>query len=392
VDVPLPYDPPNPDPRLAGSRLTVDLDALRHNYRVLSAQAGGARVAGVVKADAYGLGIEKVAPALWAEGCRVFFVALPEEGVALRRVLPEAWIFVLAGLFEVGSAEAYREWGLLPVLNSTTEIALWEAHGWDGEMPRPCAIHVDTGMNRLGLTPEEAVSLAADNALTRALTPSLILSHLACADDPRHPLNRRQLESFQEVARLFPEADSSLSNSAGTFLGREFGFDLVRPGIALYGGRPVAAGSNPMRSVARFEARIVQLRRVPAGESVSYGASVSLGRDTLVAVAAVGYADGYHRSSSGHGVPLRRALPRGGEGFVHGARVPVLGRVTMDLTMFDVTDLGDAVAIGDWIELFGPNISVDEAATAAGTIAYEMLTSLGRRSDRHYPGSEPSDG
>jgi len=391
VSIISPYGAPNPDPRVAGGRLTVDLAALRANYRLLQERAGGAQVAGVVKANAYGLGIEQVAKALWAEGCRVFFVALPAEGAALREVLPEAYIYILAGLFETGSAEIYHEWGLLPVLNSRTEIAIWEAHGWDGDVPSPCAIHVDTGMNRLGLSAEEAIAFASDNALTGAITPLLVMSHLACADEPVHPINGRQRESFQAVRGVFPQADSSLSNSAGTFLGPDFAFDLVRPGIALYGGNPVA-GEKPMYPVATAEARIIQLRMARAGETVSYGAPVPLARDTRIAVAAVGYADGFQRASSGAGVPLRRALEQGGTGFIHGRRVPVLGRVTMDLTLFDVTNLGDEVTHGDWIELFGAHVPIDEAAAAAGTIAYELLTSLGSRYDRRYHGGEAADG
>ena len=266
----------------------------------------------------------------------------------------------------------------------------WEAFGWnDGGTPRPCAIHVDTGMNRLGLTPEEAHAFATDNALTGALTPRLVMSHLACGDDAGHPLNRRQRESFQAVSRLFDGIESSLSNSAGIFLGPDFAFDLARPGIALYGGQPFDGGDNPMRAVATLEARVVQVRRARAGETASYGAHGVLSRDTVIAVVSTGYADGYHRASSFAGVPLRRAVPAGGHGFVHGRRVPVLGRVTMDLTLFDVTDLGpDGVAVGDWIELFGPNVPVDEAAAAAGTISYEMLTSLGRRYHRRYVGGD----
>ena len=382
---------PHPDPRVAGARLTVDLDALRANYRLLRERAGGAEVAGVVKANAYGFGIEHVAPALWAEDCSVFFVALPQEGAALRAVLPEAYIYVLAGLFENGSADIYHEFGLLPVVNSPIELSIWEAHGWDGDVPRPCAIHVDTGMNRLGLSPEEAVAFAADNALTGAVTPLLVMSHLACADEPAHPLTIRQRDAFQEVRRAFPQADASLSNSAGTWLGHEFAFDLVRPGIALYGGNPVA-GRDAMHTVATADARIIQLREAKAGETVSYGAAQELSRDTRIAVVAAGYADGYHRSSSGAGVPLRGAIADGGAGFLHGCRLPVLGRITMDLTMFDVTDLGDKVTHGDWIELFGPNIPIDEAASAAGTIAYELLTSLGDRYDRRYLGGVASDG
>lgn len=374
------------DPRLAGGRLRIDLAALAENYRLLQRQAGPARVAGVVKADAYGLGAARVGAALWAAGCRTFFVALPQEGIALRAALPEAGIYVLNGLFGPEAAPAYGAHRLLPVLGSQADIACWEAFGWDdGDGPRPCAIHVDTGMNRLGLSPDEARAFADENALTGALSPRLLMSHLACGDDPGHPLNRRQLESFQAVRTVFAGIDSSLSNSAGTFGGPAFAFDLVRPGIALYGGAPVNGVANPMRPVVTAEARVVQVRRAKAGETVSYGAHGLLAREASVAVVSVGYADGYHRAGSAAGVPLRHAVPRGAEGFVHGRRVPALGRITMDLTMFDVSDAGP-VAAGDWIELFGDNIAIDEAAAAAGTISYELLTSLGKRYHRHYVG------
>jgi len=378
------------DPRIAGGRLTVDLDALVENYRLLQRRAAPARVAGVVKADAYGLGASRVSPALWRAGCRTFFVALPQEGIELRAALPQADIYVLNGTFGPEAAPAFAAHRLMPVLGSQADISCWEAFGWnDGGTPRPCAIHVDTGMNRLGLTPEEAHAFAADNALTGALTPRLVMSHLACGDDAGHPLNRRQRESFQAVSRIFDGIESSLSNSAGIFLGPDFAFDLARPGIALYGGQPFDGGDNPMRAVATLEARVVQVRRARAGETASYGAHGVLSRDTVIAVVSTGYADGYHRASSFAGVPLRRAVPAGGHGFVHGRRVPVLGRVTMDLTLFDVTDLGpEGVTVGDWIELFGHNVPVDEAAAAAGTISYEMLTSLGRRYHRRYVGGD----
>ncbi|MHB2265737.1 alanine racemase [Aliihoeflea sp. PC F10.4] len=374
-----------PDPRLAGGRLSIDVAALAANYRLLAAKAHPARSAGVVKANAYGLGLDVVAPVLWAEGCRIFFVALPHEGIALRGLLPEAEIYVLAGLFESHAAQAYGEAELIPVLNDETDISIWEAYGWDGEdVSRPCAIHVDTGMNRLGLTDAQLNRFFHENKLTRALSPRLLMSHLACADDPSSPMNQRQLESFQTFDRLFSGIDSSLANSSGIFLGDHYAFDIVRPGIALYGGAPQTGTANPMRPVATVEARIVQVRSAKADDTVGYGAPQALERDTIIAVAASGYADGLHRSMSGAGVPLRDALPAGGHGFIAGKRVPILGRITMDLTLFDVTDLGPgAVNHGDWIELFGPNITIDEAAAAAGTIPYELLTSLGARYHRH---------
>ncbi|WP_159590867.1 alanine racemase [Chelativorans xinjiangense] len=375
-----------PAPHLAGGRLTVDLSALAANYRLLAKRSAPAQAAAVVKADAYGLGLGPVARALWAAGCRRFFVALPAEGLALRNVLPDAEIFVFNGLFGPEAAAAYREGRLIPVLNAQSDLSIWEAYGWDdGETPRPCAIHVETGMNRLGLAPERARTLAEENALTNALTPVLVMSHLACADTPGHPMNRRQLESFQALRALFPETESSLANSAGIFLGGDYLCDVTRPGIALYGGAPVSDAANPMRPVVTAEARVAQVKQVRAGDTVSYGAA-PLHRDTIIAVASTGYADGYHRAASGGGVPLRDV--RGGaSGFIHGHEAPVIGRVTMDLSLFDVTALGpDAVAVGDHIELFGPNMPIDAVAEAAGTVAYELLTSLGRRYHREYVG------
>ncbi|WP_309084001.1 alanine racemase [Chelativorans sp.] len=383
-----PYTNTGPAPHLAGGRLTIDLSALAANYRLLAARSAPAEAAAVVKADAYGLGLEPVARALWTAGCRRFFVALPHEGVALRAVLPEAQIFVFNGLFAVEAAAAYHDARLIPVLNSQSDISIWEAHGWDGEHPRPCAVHVDTGMNRLGLTLERARTLAEENALTGALTPNLVMSHLACADTPDNPMSRKQLELFQAVRVLFPETESSLCNSAGIFLGDDFLADLTRPGIALYGGSPTGGNGNPMQVVVTAEARVAQVRQLRAGDTVSYGAT-PLARDSIVAVCSVGYADGYHRAASGAGVPLRRAVAGSAHGFIHGHKVPVLGRVTMDLTLFDVTALGpDAVAVGDHVELFGPNMPIDQVAEAAGTIAYELLTSLGGRYHRNYLGGE----
>jgi len=375
------------DPRLAGGRLTIDLSALVANYRLLRKLSGHARTAGVVKANAYGLGIDIVVPVLLAAGCEDFFVALPEEGIAVRKIAPEARIFVLAGLFEAEAAPFYSEARLIPVLNTQRDIAIWEAHCGTEGAALPCAIHVDTGMNRLGLTVERALAYARENALTRALEPVLLMTHFACADEPLHPLNLKQVEAFKRVREAYGGIEASMANSAGVFLGEIARFDLTRPGIALYGGQPVNGATKPLRPVVAAEARIVQVRRAKGGESASYGAHAMLARDTRIAVAAVGYADGYHRSGSGAGVPLRAAIPQGAYGFVAGRRVPVLGRVTMDLTLFDVTDcVPDAVQPGDHIELFGPNIPIDEAAHAAGTISYELLTSLGRRWQRRMIG------
>lgn len=369
------------DPMLAGARLTINLDALAANYRELAKRSGGARTAAVVKADAYGLGVEHVAPALKQAGCDTFFVALPQEGMVLRRIAPEAKIFVIAGVTGVPAASACAEARLIPVLNSTDEISLWA--DFRKRSGRPCAIHVDTGMNRLGLSVGEAIAFA------HRATPILLMSHLACADERDHPLNEDQLESFQTLRAAFGDMESSLANSAGIFLGADYHFDMTRPGISLYGGAPVIGEKNPMLPVVTAEARILRIREVKAGQTISYGATVTVERDSRIAVAGIGYADGFHRAGSGNGVPLRNVRTEGGRGWIAGQRVPVLGRITMDLTMFDITGLKERSAdVGDRIELFGSNIGIDEAARAAGTVSYEMLTSLGNRYLRRYVGGQ----
>jgi len=279
------------------------------------------------------------------------------------------------------------EAGAVPILNSLDQIDLWAGYWKARGSRRPCAIHVDTGMNRLGLSEAEALAFADRNTREHLVTPILLMSHLACADQRDHPLNRQQLESFQRVRSAFGDIESSLANSAGVFLGSDYHFDLTRPGVALYGGEAASGMENPMRAVVRAEARILQVRRVRAGEPVSYGAAQALERDSLVAVCGAGYADGYHRAGSGAGVPLRESVPGGFYGALAGHRVPVIGRVTMDLTLFDITDVPDAeIAENGWIELFGGTIPLDEAARAAGTIGYELLTSLGARYHRRHVG------
>ncbi len=373
-------------PQIAGGRLTIDLRALQANYRALSKVAAPARTAGIVKADAYGLGIAEVVPALTAAGCSTFFVALPEEGFEVRKAAPDARIFVLTGLFGADAADAYAEANLIPTINTALDLAVWERFCGRQGAAYPCAVHVDTGMNRLGITPSEAIGFADENTLTGAVNPVLLMSHLACADQRDHPMNRKQLEVFHRVRRAFGGIETSLVNSSGLLLGRGFHFDLTRPGIAIYGGSP--ATGVTMQTVVTAEARVVQVRYARAGETISYGATAALERDSIIAVTAIGYADGFPRAASGSGVPLRQLFP-GGSGFVNGRQVPIIGRVTMDLTMFDVTELGEGgIADGDYIELFGPNMPIDDAAATAGTISYELLTRLGRRYHRTYISAE----
>ncbi len=381
------------DPRLAGGRLTVDLGALAANWRQLDAVTGRAQTAAVVKGNGYGLGIEPVCRALAGAGCTIFFVALASEGLRVRATAPEAEIFVLNGVNRDNVA-VVAESGMVPVLGSVAELEIWadywRAHG----SRRPCAVHIDTGMNRLGLTLGQARDYFSDRKRRLALTPILVMSHLACADLPDNPMNAAQRERFLAATALFEGVQASLSNSAGLFLGTDYHFDLVRPGIAIYGGQAVENMPNQMSSVAKLEGRIVQIRTVKKGETVGYGASYSADRVTKIAIISVGYADGYPRSASSSGVPLRALETPGGYGSIAGHKVPIAGRVSMDLTAFDVTDIPDQVLESQqWIELFGANVTLDDTARAAGTIGYEMLTGLGERYQRVYldPGTGGKD-
>lgn len=364
------------DSAAATARLTVDLGAIAANWQMMRNLSGEAECGAAVKGNAYGTGMDHAAPRLARAGCRHFFVADANEGAHLRMLLPEVEIFVLNGAFD-DAVPVLLAHNLTPVLNSLDQIAAWRAAG----AARPAALHVDTGMNRLGITPEQAVDIAGN----RSFRPTLVMSHFACADSPSHPLNVRQIERFTAVRAHFPEARASLANSAGIHMGENAHFDLSRPGISLYGGECVNDVPNPMQPVATAETRILTNRTARAGETVSYGGTVTLERETRIAVCGAGYADGFHRSSSGSGVPLRQAVPQGGMGAIGGHTVPLLGRVTMDLLIFDVTDLPqDLGRPGQWIELFGETIALDDAARAAGTIGYEMLTSLGQRYARRY--------
>ncbi|WP_284757829.1 alanine racemase [Agrobacterium sp. fls2-241-TYG-188a] len=364
-------------------RLTVDLGALADNWRDMASRSGKARASAVVKADAYGMGIEDCGATLYHAGARDFFVATVAEGATLRPHAPEARIFVLSGIWP-GQERLVFANDLVPVVASEEQLSFWM--GLMAERgDHPFALHVDTGFNRLGLSLDDALFLADDVTRPASFDPVLVLSHLACADTPSSPMNRMQLESFQQVVAAFEGVESSLSASAGIFLGPDYHFDLTRPGIALYGGEAVNGVANPMRAVAKAEARILQIREAKQGQTVSYGGTLRLTRDSRLAIASAGYADGYHRSLSGSGIPLREMGNSGAHGFVNGHKVPIAGRVTMDLTIFDVTDLpANAIRAGDYIELFGPNMPVDDVARAAGTIGYEMLTGLGLRYERQY--------
>jgi alanine racemase len=377
-----PAVPPAHDPgaisAAARGLLTVDLAGIQANWRWLAAVARGAECAGVVKADAYGMGIEPVAKALWEAGCRTFFVATLTEGRRLKVVLPAATAYVLDGLMP-GTAPLYPTYGLRPVLGSVAEIEEWAVYTRSAGTRLPAAVHIDTGMNRLGLTAGDVEALAANPAPFEAFPVSLVMSHLACGDTPSSPMNARQKNLFDALRAKLPPAPASLANSAGILLGGDFRYDLVRAGIALYGGRAVEGRPNPAAKVVRVEARILQVRAASAGETVGYGAAYTLTRPSRLATIATGYADGFLRSISG---PIGRPPP---PAYVSGYPAPIVGRVSMDVVTIDVTDIPAAHAQrGDWAELIGRHVQVDDLADSSGTIGYEVLTRLGPRFQRVY--------
>lgn len=357
----------------AGGRLTIDLEALAANYRQIALHVAPAACAAVVKGDAYGTGLKPTSVALWEAGARTFFVALLSEARQLRDILPHAEIFVLNGLFP-DTENAYAECDLTPVLGSLAEIERWQDYCTRTERALPAALHVDTGMNRLGISASEAISIA--ESLDELGFPlALLMTHLACADDPSHPLTARQLEDFRAVTALFPGVRASLANSAGALGGTEFHFDLVRPGIAVYGGR-ARSDRAPLRPVVRLDLRIGLIRDVYEGETVGYGARHTARRPSRIAILSAGYADGIARLC---GATDDRP---GADVVIAGKRCPLMGRISMDLMAVDITGLGaDQVQPGDWATLLGGEIGVDELAEHAETIGYEVLTSLG---DRYY--------
>ena len=363
----------------AGGILTVDLSAIEANWRALSRRATPSECGAVVKADGYGCGIDQVARKLFRAGCRTFFVADLAEAKTARDAAPEAAIYVLSGLMPK-SASAFADLRARPVIGSLVELAEWDAFCNANQWRGGAALHVDTGMNRLGISANEAAALAPRiRSENHGIT--LLISHFACSELPEHPLNDRQIKLFREVRMLYRGIPSSLANSSGIFLGSAAHCDMVRPGVALYGVNPTPGKSNPMRPVIELQARILQVRGVPRGETVGYDAQWTAKRATRVAVVAVGYADGFMRAAgSSDETP-------GASAIVAGQRCPIAGRISMDLITLDITDLPDnAVRRGDLATLIGHEISVDDLASAAGTIGYEVLTSLGRRYHRVYRG------
>jgi alanine racemase len=360
--------------------LTIDRDAVAANYRAVRELASPAECAAVVKADAYGLGMVPIASTLWDTGCRTFFVATLDEGETLRALLPEATIYVLAGLMP-GTGPLYRAQRLRPVLNSAEEVGEWASFCKAEGERLACAVHIDTGMNRLGLSAEEVDRIATAAELWSELTLSLVMSHLACADEPGHAKNEAQRRLFDRLRARLPDAPASFANSPGILLGPAYCYDLVRPGLALYGGRPRPHGDNPFRPVVQLTGRILKVRDALPGETVGYGATRTFRGATRLAIVSVGYADGFFRSLS---------VADGEEGYAgyfgpHAA--PLVGRVSMDLAVLDVSRVPEQLARrGAFVELIGPNVPAHGLASHAGTIDYEVLTNLARRAFRRYVG------
>lgn len=361
----------------SGAILTVDLDALRANYLLLRARAGKAICAAVLKSDAYGLGADRVGPALYQAGCRVFFVAHLDEGMALRACLPvDADIVVLHGP-PVDTEADFTAHQLVPVLNCLAQVAGWTAHARRLGRTLPAILQVDSGMSRMGLAPDEVEAWLADPHLLDGIELRYLMSHLACAEQTEHPMNAQQLARFRSILARAPGVPASLANSSGIFLGADYQFDLVRPGAALYGIAPQAGRANPMQPVVRLQGKVVQTRTIAAGDHVGYSLRYTASEPRRVATVSVGYADGWLRSMSNQGVAL-----------VDGIRVPQIGAISMDTITLDVSAVPPALlGPGSLVDLICAEHTVDAVAGLANTIGYEVLTNLGRRFYREYTGA-----
>lgn len=361
--------------------LTVDLGAVAANYRLLARRAAPAECAVAIKADAYGLGMERVAPALANAGAKTFFVAQLAEGVALRGMLPASTIAVFNGPLP-GTEADFAAHRLTPVLNRLGDIETWAGFCRSRGAPLPAFVHIDTGMNRQGLGPDELSVLADQPDRLAGIELVGVMSHLACADIAGHPMTPQQLDRFRAARSRLPQAPASLANSSGIFRGADYHFDMVRPGCAVYGVNPTPETINPMQPTVRVVTRVVQVRCVDSPMTVGYGATHSVTGPGKIATIPVGYADGYLRSLGGRGRVL-----------VSGHAVPVVGRISMDLTTVDISALpDDLIGPGTEVEVIGPTQTVDDVAAAAGTIGYEILTALGRRYERVYVDEPPAAG
>ncbi|RVD60973.1 alanine racemase [Mesorhizobium sp. M2D.F.Ca.ET.185.01.1.1] len=359
----------------AGAILTIDLGAIRENYRRLKVRLKGVRCAGVLKADGYGLGAAQVASALAKEGCDIFFVALLGEGIALRKAIgPGPDIFVLNGLAPGSEPEAVAA-GLCPVINSAVQLKAWRQAARGVGRSLPAAIQVDSGMARLGMAPAEVEAVAGETGAFDGIDIRFVMSHLARADEPLQPANEKQRREFERLRKMLPAAPASLANSSGIFLGPAYHYDLARPGAALYGVNPTPDQPNPMLPVIRLQAKVAQIREVGTGAGIGYGHAHQAGGPLSLATISLGYGDGWHRRAAS-------------AAWFEGARLPFVGRVSMDSIILDISALpAGRLGEGDLVELIGPSQSVDDAAGHAGTIGYEILTSLGARFHRRYVGA-----
>ena len=358
----------------ASGYLTIDLGALRDNYLTLKQLAPNSMTSAVVKADAYGLGADVVAPVLYDAGCRHFFVAHIDEGLSLRRrIAGDADIFVLNGL-QPGNEISCADMSLTPVVNSLEQLAQWAAYAKTLDKTLPAALQFDTGMSRLGMAPSEVEALQNALQLLDGISITFIMSHLACADEPENAANGAQLDAMRETAQMFPDVPVCFANSGGAFLGADFHNALMRPGIALYGGAPSTLRPNPMKPVVRLDVAVVQTRTVPADTLVGYGGTHRTASETRLATVAAGYADG-----------LPRSLSNRGAAYFNGVRLPIAGRVSMDSISIDITALPEGTLThGSLVQLIGPDQTLEDIAEDAGTIAYEILTGLGQRYRRTY--------
>ncbi len=394
-------------PAHATGVLIIDLDRIASNWRALAELVRPAECAAVVKANAYGLGADRVIPVLAKAGCRTFFVATLAEAIEARKLAPGATVYMLDGLLK-GSAQAVREAGVIPVVSSLPEIAEWAALSTSRQDQLPTALQVDTGLNRLGLSATDIQALVMEVHGLDRLDVTLVMSHLACADEPDAAKNAQQRDVFEQLAPLLPRTARSLAASDGLMLGKAFHYDLVRPGYALYGGQAFGGGKTPVEPAVQLHVKILSVRDVAPGQTVGYSATWSPRAGVArVAIIAAGYADGLFRhlsraSDASAKAPLKSAAaigvadaadngssarPAAWVG-INGQFAPIVGRVSMDLITVDVTGIEPAPEPGDLVEVTGPAISIEDLGAAAGTIGYEVLTSLGRRFHRIYRGGE----
>ena len=359
--------------------LTINLKAIKDNWQLLNARLGVTNCGAVVKTNAYGLGAIPVARVLLAAGCRTLFVATMDEAIELREQVTDKYQLVVFGGMAYNSYADCVHYNILPVLTTVRHLSLWAQSCRKANRQWPCIIKVDTGMHRFGLSLNEIYAHLDDTHLLNQCSPVMLMSHLACADDPEAPLNTCQLESFSSIVdkarELFPAIKASLANSSGIFLGPRYFFDTARPGIALYGGNPTPYRANPMQPVVSLQLPVAQITVVNSGETVGYGGDFTASGDRKIATVLGGYADG-----------LPRCLGGRGYGYYCGYRVPMIGRISMDATAFDISVVPDnelSAKLGA-IEILGEHQSVDQLACQADTIHCEILTKLGRRFRRLY--------